>query len=104
MLDFSGNDEKAKLVAIYYAEQFGNTLVLEILNEPRGVRDKEEAIMLSKFFWELLDSTAYDKEQGKIILDETNLQYWVERLMNIIGGHLKKNGYEAEWDKVCDDA
>lgn len=104
MLDFSGNDEKAKLVAIHYAEQFNNNIVLDILTQPRGVQNKDEAIALSQFFWELLDATALDRENGKIVLDEANLQHWAERLMNIIGGYLKKNGYEAEWDKVSDDA
>jgi len=104
MLDFTGNDEKAKLVAEHYANQFHNDIVLEILNEPRGVRNKEEAIILSKFFWEMLDASAFDKDQGKVVLDETDLQHWIERLMNIIGGYLKKNGYKEEWDKVCDEA
>ena len=104
MLDFSENDEKAKLVAMHYAEQFNNVIVLEILNESRGVKNKEEAKILSKFFWEVLDATAYDREKGNIILGEANLQYWVERLMNIIGGYLKKSGYETEWDKACDEA
>ena len=104
MLDFSGNDEKAKLVAAHYAGQFNNIVVLEILNQPRAVKNKEEAILLSKFFWEVLDAAALDRENGKIVLDEKNLQHWVERLMNIIGGYLKKNGYEAEWEKVCNEA
>ncbi len=104
MLDFTGNDGKAKLVAIHYAEEFNNEIVLEILTQPRGVKNREEAITLSLFFWQVLDATARDHENGKVVLDEANLQYWVERLMNIIGGYLKKSGYEAEWDKVCDDA
>ena len=104
MLDFSGNDEKAKYVATHYAKQFNNATVLEILNQPRGVQDKNEAIVLSKFFWEMLDASALDKENGNIVLEETDLQFWMERLMNIIGGYLKQNGYEVEWEKVSDEA
>jgi len=103
MLDFSGNDEKAKLVATHYATQFNNSTVLEILNQPRGVQNKNEAIILSNFFWGMLDASALDKENGKVVLDETDLQFWIERLMNIIGGYLKQNGYEAEWGKVSDE-
>lgn len=104
MLDFSGNDEKALQVALHYAEQFDNAVILDILNQPRGVKNKDEAILLAQFFWDLLDATALDRENKKIVLDEANLQHWAERLMNIIGGYLKKTGYEAEWDKVCDEA
>jgi len=104
MLDFSGNDEKARLVAIHYAEQFNNAIILDILNQPRGVTSKEEATLLAQFFWDLLDATALDRENGEIVLAEANLQHWAERLMNIIGGYFKKSGYEAEWVKVCENA
>ena len=91
------------MVAKHYAEEFNNRVVLEILSQPRGVQNKDEATILSLFFWQLLDATARDRENGRIVLEEVNLQYWVERLMNIVGGYLKKNGYEAEWNKVCDE-
>jgi len=104
MLDFSGNDEKAQLVATHYAKQFNNAVILEILNQPRGVQNKDEAIILSQFFWDMLDASALDKENKKVVLDESDLQFWMERLMNIIGGYLKQNGYEAEWEKVSDEA
>ena len=104
MLDFSGNDEKAKLVALHYATQFNNTVVLDLLNQQRGVKNKEEAICLAQFFWDMLDASALDKENGKIVLDESDLQHWMGRLLNIIGGYLKKNGYADVWDKVSDEA
>lgn len=73
MLDVSGNDEKAKLVAIHYAEQFNNPIILEILTQPRNVEISDEAILLAKFFWGVLDATAFDRENGKIVLGEANL-------------------------------
>ena len=104
MLDFSGNDEKAELVALYYARQFNNVIVLEILNQPRGVQNEAEAFILAKFFWDMLDASAFDKENGIVVLDEPDLQYWMERLLNIIGGYLDKGGYGAIFDKVTDGA
>jgi len=99
MLDFSGNDEKAELVALHYARQFNNVIVLEILNQPRGVQNEAEAFIL-----DMLDASAFDKENGIVVLDEPDLQYWMERLLNIIGGYLDKGGYGAIFDKVTDDA
>lgn len=104
MLDFSGKDEKAKLVALHYAEEFENPVVLEILSKPRNVMNKNEAIVLSKFFWEVLDATSRDFDSGKVVLNESNLQHWVERLMNIISGYLKSSGYQKEWEQVCDES
>jgi hypothetical protein len=88
--EFTGNDVKARFVAIHYAEEFNNEVVLEILTQPRGVQNREEAMTLSHFFWQVYDATARDYENGKVVLNEANLQHWVERLMNIIGDYLKK--------------
>jgi hypothetical protein len=81
------------LVAIHYAEEFNNHIVLEILTQPRVVRNKNEASILAHFFWQVRDATARVHENGIIVLDEINLQHWVERLNNIIGGHLNNIGY-----------
>ena len=104
MLDFSGNDAKTKLVALHYATQFDNRVVIELLQNQHGVQNEAEATALAKFFWDLLDASALDKENGVIVLDEIDLQFWVERLLNIIGGHLKISGYADVWDRVSDDA
>ncbi len=52
----------------------------------------------------MLDLSAQDEEKNTVILGEKSLQFWMERLMNIIGGYLQKIGYRYEWEKVCDDA
>ncbi len=35
---------------------------------------------------------------------EKNLQFWMERLMNIISGYLEKIGRSDEWGKASDEA
>jgi len=104
MLDFSGGDEKAKLVALHYAKELDNNFVLELINKDQEVKNSEQAIDLAQFYWLMLDLSAQDEEKNTVILGEKSLQFWMERLMNIIGGYLQKNGYSCEWEKVCDDA
>lgn len=60
--------------------------------------------MLAYFFWQVVDAAARDREAGVLVVGERNVQPWVERLLNIVGGYLKNNGYEAEWEQVCDEA
>ena len=103
MLDFSANDEKAKLVALHYANQFNDTDIVELLENQRVVKDREEAIKLAEFYWKMLDASAGDQENGVEVLGETGLQYWMERLLNIISGYLARVGYEKEWEKVCNE-
>lgn len=104
MLDFSGNDQKAKQVVLHYARELDNAFVFDLVNKDLDIRSKEEAIVLAEFYWAMLDKSAEDKEQGVIVLDEPDLQYWMERLMNIVGGYLSKIGYGDQWNQVCDDA
>lgn len=104
MLDFSGNDQKAKLIAIHYAESLNDKFVLALLENNGAVSDKTQATTLAKFYWAMLDQSAQDKENNIVVLEESDLQYWMERLLNIIGGYMEGNGYGDIWQKVCDDA
>lgn len=51
----------------------------------------------------MLDQSALDKENGVIVLNESNMQYWMERLLNIISGYLSNNGYQQIWDMVSEE-
>lgn len=104
MLNFRGKDQKAKQLLLHYAKELGNAFVFDLVDKDLDLRSKEEAVALAEFYWAMLDKSAEDKERGVIVLGELDLQYWMERLMNIIGGHLSKMGYEDQWNQVCDDA
>lgn len=50
MLDFSGRDEKAKYVYLYYANKLNAKNLICILVAEHSVTSKEEALDLSRFF------------------------------------------------------
>lgn len=104
MLDFGDGDEKAKQVMLHYAEKLSNDYVYNIVNSNGNVKNQEEARKLAVFYWQMLDKSAEDRESGEIILGEKNLQYWMERLLNIVSGYLERSGYEKEWEKASDEA
>lgn len=104
MLDFSGGDEKAKLVVLHYAKELNNKSIFQLVEESQNVTSKEQALDLARFYWLMLDQSAKDEENNKVVLGEKSLQFWMARLLNIIGGYLEKAGYGREWDSVCDDA
>lgn len=103
MLDFSGKDQKAQQICLHYARQLGATNVLEIIECKSPVRSKQEALVLARFFWSMLEASADDSENRVEVLGESNLQYWMERNMNIISGYLCQIGYEEEWESVSDE-
>lgn len=103
MLDFSGKDQKAQQVCLHYAKQLGVENLINVINGKDSVGSKEEAIELSRFFWKMLEAAANDRDQGTEVLGETDLQYWMERSMNVISGYLERIGYEQEWEQVSDE-
>lgn len=104
MLDYSGKDEHAKLVALHYAKELADVNLIEVINAERGVANKNEAIALAEFFWEMLDRSVLDYENGIAVEGEVGVQFWIERLMNIYSGYLYSAGYSEQWEDVSDKA
>jgi len=104
MLDFSGGDEKAKQVMLHYASELKNSYIQSVLTNNVNVEDSSEARKLADFYWLMLDKSAEDKELGKVVLGESDLQYWMERLLNIVSGYLESMGYGKEWEQASDEA
>lgn len=103
MLDFSGKDQKAQQVCLHYAKQLRADNLLDIIECSAPVASKEEAMALSRFFWQMLEAAAGDRDKGVEVLGESDLQYWMERSMNIISGYLESIGYDEAWDQVSDE-
>jgi hypothetical protein len=104
MLDFKGKDKRAKDVCLYYANKLNAKNLMGILASQDPVRSKEEALELSRFFWKMVDASIEDRDNGIKILDEADLQHWMERSMNIFSGYLRSIGYEDQWEQVSDEA
>jgi|SRR5690554_522418 len=102
MLNF--NDEKQRLVAEYYKDKIGSKILIEIASNAYEIENKEQALELAAFYWQMLDESAKNKDEGVVVLGEANLQPTMEKLFHVIGGYLVHCGYEAEWNKVCDEA
>ena len=92
MINFKTKEEKELL--LHYADVFDNDTVKRILDE--GVKNSDEAKVLAKFYWDMLDQTVIDEKNGKFICED--LDYYLESILYLIGGYLRLNGYAAEWD------
>lgn len=104
MLNFSGRDEKAKDVCLYYAHKIGSDNLTDILAAKAAVTNKEQALELARFFWRMVDASIEDRDNGIAVLGESDLQFWMERNMNIISGYICSIGYEEQWEQATDEA
>ena len=102
MLFYRDRTQKAKEVAMHYAKEHADDAVQLIVAGERDVKSKEEAIALCEFLWEMVNHAAEDAENRVEVAGESNVQFWVEKMYNIIYGHLGDIGYLEEWENVCD--
>lgn len=103
MLDFSGKDQKAQLVCLHYARQFNAEELIQVFECKEAISSKEQALALARFFWQMLEAAADDRDNRIEVLGEQDLQHWMERSMNIISGYLERIGYQDEWERVSDE-
>lgn len=87
-------------VALIFAERLGNDVAKAII-EKGEVVSREEAIFLSKFFWDMVNLSASKTVNLSV---EGGSEYWTEKLYNSFGGYLYKVGFGPEWDKEVDNA
>jgi len=98
MIEYSYKEEE--IVALHFASILNNTKAEEII-KAGIVTSSEEAAILSKFFWEMINKSA----DGNVKLPcEGSSQYWTEKLYNSLGGYLEKSGYDKEWNTEVDNA
>ena len=98
MIEYSYDEEK--IVALYFADLLNNSDAKSIILKG-AVSSSEEATILSKFFWQMVNKSA----EGNVPLPcKGSSKYWTEKLYNSIGGFLENSGYEEEWNAEVDKA
>lgn len=97
MMNFDQHLFPAKAIALHYAEKLESPLAQVIIRADRNLASKDEAVELTHFFWEMVDCAVDDQQDDKTIAGETDMEYWMEKLMNVFIGYCKENGYEPQW-------
>ena len=98
MIIYYCKEEKA--VAIYLAEELENQSAKSILLKGY-VSSAHEAQILSKFFWQMVDTSA---AKDIYLPCDGSLKFWTEKLYNSLGAYLESAGYENEWNDEIDRA
>ena len=98
MIQYKYPEEKQ--VALIFANKLENESVKAIL-EKGEVSSRDEAILLSKFFWDMVNLSATKAVKLPV---EGGSEYWTEKLYNSFGGYIHKIGFGAEWDQEVDNA
>lgn len=91
-----------KLILLHYAVKLGNAEAKAIL-DAGVVRNTNEARLLSKFYWEMVDEAVNDQGKGIAIMEHEGFEHWLEYIFHTLNGYLVSNGYESEWYSESDN-
>lgn len=97
MMEFTQQNETARRVALHYAERLDNVLAKSVLTGDRTIDILSDAVEFTNFFWTMTDLAVEDHENDIKVIGGVNLEFWMEKLMNIFIGYLKESGFYRAW-------
>lgn len=86
----------------HYATALNEPAIQNILDN--GVSNVGEATELAQFICRMADQMAIDNENNTIVLGRTDNSDLIPDLEYEISLYFANNGYEAIWEKVCDES
>jgi hypothetical protein len=97
MLEFNENSYNSKVLAIHYANKVGGELLISFMRGTTGLRSESEALEIIEGFWLMTDLAIQDNENGIAPHDIEDIEFWMHKLFNKIGGYMAKNGFKELW-------
>ncbi|PKD39910.1 hypothetical protein CWO84_12965 [Methylomonas sp. Kb3] len=85
-----------KEILMHYARKLQANGIIEIIDKGY-VKNANEAKLLTAFFWQMVDESVQDAEQGVDAAGHRDLQAYDEYIMNTLRSYLVNAGYEKEW-------
>lgn len=99
MLRFKSPEEKTYIT--HFAKKMGDSKLVEMIKTGK-VKTEQDAEYLSLFFWRMVDQSIEDDMHNiPRLLTQPN-EFWNEKIMYSIAGHLQRAGYEHIWEHVSD--
>lgn len=84
----------------YYLNEFNELDVTAIMNY--GVNNEQEAILLSRFIWKMVDKIHQDEINGISVLGNKNNIDILPDVSYEITNYMRKVGYLSVWDAITD--
>lgn len=100
MLEFNENSHNAKLLAIHYANKVGDEFLISFMSGQVSLSSESDAIEIIEGFWKMTDLAIHDNENGTKVYEITDIEFWMHKLFNKVGGYMTKNGYKNAWEEA----
>jgi hypothetical protein len=103
MLKYDEDTENAKILAIHYAHQIGDDILIKFMSGEADISSTKEATLVIKGFWQMTDLAIADNHANKIIEDVNDIEFWMHKLFIKINGYMTKNGFKTLWDASVEE-
>lgn len=103
MLNFTENDENARLLAMYYANKIGDEFVIDFMASKVSISTPEQADRVARVFWEMVDLSVDDNDNGVSVEGIADIEFWMYKLFNKVSGYISKRGFKEQWEKATND-
>jgi hypothetical protein len=88
--------------AQHYASKLNDELTVSILKNGQ-VKNKVEAMHLSRFFWNMVDTLVKDTKNNIEFPCTESAEFLTEKIMYSISGYLERAGFGKEWKNISDE-
>lgn len=98
MLEFNESTQKAKVLAVHYATQVGDPLLISFMSSETDVLSADQAKRLIEGFRHMTDLAVEDHHHNVSVDGIDDIEFWMYRLFNKVYGYMAKNGFADIWD------
>ncbi len=97
MLSFDEIAAEPKKLAMYYASQTDLPDLIKFIDGKYIPENKQQAQLIMNAFWQMTDMAIDDYHADKVVEGISDIEFWMHKLFNKIGGSMIKNGYRDIW-------
>lgn len=100
MLSFTADDAPARLLAVHYAKQIGDTELIRFMSSEIDIESAEAARSIISGFSKMTALAADDFEQDRQIEGIADIEFWMHKLFNKVYGYMSRHGFQNAWDNA----
>lgn len=99
MLEFNESTEKAKVLAMHYAMQVGDPLLVSFMSSKTEIQSSDQAKNIIEGFRQMTDLAVEDHHNNMTIEGIDDIEFWMYKLFNKVYGYMVKNGFAEVWNQ-----
>ncbi|GAA6166798.1 hypothetical protein [Sessilibacter corallicola] len=99
MFSFDASAAESKKLAMYYANQTDLPDLIKFIDGKYTLENKLQAQLIINAFWQITDMAIDDYQADKVVEGISDIEFWMHKLFNKIGGYMIKNGYRDIWEE-----